>query len=154
MTHEETIRALDNLIVYLNSAICEVKLSRHFKDYVIGKLREINVSNATIHAVANVEIEEYDSNSLYHHIMELQHLEKERIERNKQSIQSMINILIKEQEHHKRILEDESQKKNVELQKTAIAEQKKGNKIMRWTLFVSVVAIIISIISLIVAICK
>ena len=80
MTHEETIRALDNLIVYLNSAILEVKLSRHFKDNVIRELREINVSNATIYAVANIEIEEYNSNSLSHYVMEMQHLEKERIE--------------------------------------------------------------------------
>ena len=151
MTHEEAIKALNNLIVYLNSALLDVKLSRYFKDNVIEKLREINVSNTTMHAVANIEIEEYNSNSLSHYVMDLQHLEKERIERNKQSIQSMINILIKEQEHHKRILEDESQKKNVELQKTAIAEQKKGNRIMTWTLWATAVGIIISVV---IAVCK
>ena len=151
MTHKEAIKALDKLIVYLNSAILEVKLSRYSKDNVIAKLREINVSNATIQSIAKIEIEEYNSNSLSHYVMDLQHLEKERIERNKQSIQSMINILIKEQEHHKRILEDESQKKNVELQKTAIAEQKKGNRIMTWTLWATAVGIIISVV---IAVCK
>ena len=108
MTHEETIKALDNLIVYLNSAILEVKLSRYFKDNVIAKLREINVSNTTLQAIANIEIEEYNSNSLSHYVMDLQHLEKERIERNKQSIQSMIDILKVEQERHKRELDFEA----------------------------------------------
>ena len=153
MTHEEAIRALDNLIVYLNSAILEVKLSRYFKDNVIRRLREINVSNTTMYTVANIEIEDYNSNSLSHYVMEMQHLEKERIERNKQSIQSMIDILKVEQERHKRILiEEEKQKaieeqtKNFELQEKAIAEQKKGNRIMTWTLWATAIGIIISIV--------
>lgn len=161
MTHEETIRALDNLIVYLNSAILEVKLSRYFKDNVIAKLREINVSNTTLQAIANIEIEEYDSKSLSHYVMEMQHLEKERIERNKQSIQSIIDILTKEQEWHKQILiQAEKQitllidKKNLELQETAIAEQKKGNKIQYKAYVCSIVAIAIALVSLIVAIYK
>lgn len=158
MTHEETIRALDNLIVYLNSAILKVKLSRYFKDNVIAKLREINVSNTTLQAVANIEIEEYNSNSLSHYVMEMQHLEKERIERNKQSIQSMIDILKVEKERHKQILiEEEKQrillidKKNLELQETAIDEQKKGNKIQK---IAFVVTTAISLIALIAAIFK
>ena len=161
MTHQETIRALDELIVYLKSALLDVKLSRYFKDNVIRRLREINVFNTTIQSIANIEIEEYNSNSFSHYVMEMQHLEKERIERNKHSIQSMIDILKVEQERHKRELDFEAQqrtieeqKKNIELQQVALTEQKKGNKIMTWTLWTSVVAIIIALISLIVAICK
>ncbi len=161
MTHQETIRALDELIVYLKSALLDVKLSRYFKDNVIRRLREINVSNTTIQSIANIEIEEYNSNPFSHYVMEMQHLEKERIERNKHSIQSMIDILKVEQERHKRELDFEAQqrtieeqKKNIELQQVALTEQKKGNKIMTWTLWTSVVAIIIALISLIVAICK
>ena len=161
MTHEETVRALDELIVYLNSALLDVKLSRYFKDNIIGKLREINVSNATMLAISNIEIEEYNSNTLSHYVMEMQHLEKERFEKNKQSIQSIIDILKVEQGHHKRELDFEAQqrtieeqKKNIELQQVTITEQKKGNRIMTWTLWASVVAIIIALISLIVAICK
>lgn len=158
MTHQETIRALDELIVYLKSALLDVKLSRYFKDNVIRRLREINVSNTTMYTVANIEIEEYNSNSLSHYVMEMQHLEKERIERNKQSIQSMIDILKVEQERHKRILiEEEKQrillidKKNLKMQERAIAEQNKGNRIMIWTLWATAVGIIISIV---IAICK
>ena len=108
MTHEETIKALEELIVNLNSAILEVKLSRYFKDNVIRKLREINVSSTTINTIANIEIEEYNSNSLSHYVMELQHLEKERIERNKLSIQSMIEILTAEKV---RFVEEEARQK-------------------------------------------
>ena len=158
MTHQETIRALDELIVYLKSALLDVKLSRNFKDNVIAKLREINVSNTTLQAVANIEIEDYNSNSLSHYVMEMQHLEKERIERNKHSIQSMIDILTKEQEWHKQILiQAEKQitllidKKNLELQETAIAEQKKGNKIQK---IAFVVTTAISLIALIATIFK
>ena len=153
MTHEEAIKALNNLIVYLNSAILEVKLSRYSKDNVIAKLREINVSNATIQSIAKIEIEEYNSNSLSHYVMDLQHLEKERIERNKHSIQSMIDILQEERGRFKRIMDDEAQKeaikkdaKNLELQEKAIAEQKKGNRIMTWTLWATAIGIIISIV--------
>ena len=153
MTHEEAIKALDELIVYLNSTILDTKLSRYSKDNVIGKLREINVSNTTIQSIAKIEIEEYNSNSLSHYVMDLQHLEKERIERNKHSIQSMINILQEERGGLKRIMDDEAQKeaikkdaKNLELQEKAIAEQKKGNRIMTWTLWVTAIGIIISIV--------
>ena len=153
MTHKEAIKALDKLIVYLNSAILEVKLSRYSKDNVIAKLREINVSNATIQSIAKIEIEEYNSNSLSHYVMDLQHLEKERIERNKHSIQSMIDILQEERGRFKRIMDDEAQKeaikkdaKNLELQEKAIAEQKKGNRIMTWTLWATAIGIIISIV--------
>ena len=153
MTHEEAIKALDKLIVYLNSALLDVKLSRYSKDNVIGKLREINVSNTTIQSIAKIEIEEYNSNSLSHYVMDLQHLEKERIERNKQSIQSMIDILKVEQERHKRELDFEAQqrtieeqKKNIELQQVALAEQKKGNRIMIWALWATAIGIIISIV--------
>ena len=153
MTHEEAIKALDKLIVYLNSALLDVKLSRYSKDNVIGKLREINVSNTTIQSIAKIEIEEYNSNSLSHYVMDLQHLEKERIERNKHSIQSMINILKEERGGLKRIMDDEAQKeaikkdaKNLELQEKAIAEQKKGNRIMTWTLWATAIGIIISIV--------
>ena len=161
MTHEEAIKALDKLIVYLNSALLDVKLSRYSKDNVIGKLREINVSNTTIQSIAKIEIEEYNSNSLSHYVMDLQHLEKERIERNKQSIQSMIDILKVEQERHKRELDFEAQqrtieeqKKNIELQQVALAEQKKGNKIQYKAYVCSIVAIAIALVSLIVAIYK
>ena len=155
MTHEETIKALEELIVNLNSAILEVKLSRHFKDNVIRKLREINVSSTTINTIANIEIEEYNSNSLSHYVMELQHLEKERIERNKLSIQSMIEILTVEKvrfvEEEARQKAIEEQTKNLEMQEMAIAEQKKGNRIMIWTLWATAIGIIISIV---IAICK
>ena len=159
MTHQETIRALDELIVYLKSALLDVKLSRYFKDNVIRRLREINVSNTTMHAVANIEIEEYNSNSLSHYVMEMQHLEKERIERNKQSIQSMIDILKVEQERHKQILiEEEKQKaieeqtKNLELQERAIAEQKEANRISKRALLFSAVATIASVIATVISI--
>ena len=159
MTHEETIRSLDELIVNLNSAILEVKLSRYFKDNVIRRLREINISNATINTVANIEIEEYNSNSLSHYVMELQHLEKDRIERNKQSIQSMIDILKVEKERHKQILiEEEKQKaieeqtKNLELQERAIAEQKEANRISKRALLFSAVATIASVIATVISI--
>ena len=161
MTHEEAIKALNNLIVYLNSALLDVKLSRYSKDNVIAKLREINVSNTTLQAIANIEIEEYNSNSLSHYVMEMQHLEQERIERNKHSIQSMIDILKIEQERHKRELDFETQqrtieeqKKNIELQQVALAEQKKGNKIQYKAYVCSIVAIAIALVSLIVAIYK
>jgi hypothetical protein len=157
MTHEETIRALDELIVFLNRINTEKDLPYNLVDNIISQLRGMDVSNTTIRAIANIKIAR--TGSLPQYCAELLHLEQEKENRNRRSIQSMIEILKVEQERHKQILiEEEKQKaieeqtKNLELQEKAIAEQKKGNRIMTWTLWASGIATIASVIATVISI--
>ena len=152
MTHKETIKALDNLIVYLNRAVADKEAPSNLVDNVVCELKVMNISHNVIRFIANIEIER--PNTFFQTCMDLQHLEIERQDKNKRSIQSIISILRTEQERHKRILEEETQKKSIELQETAIDEQKKSNVIAHKAYWWSIVATIIALASLFVAIYK
>lgn len=156
MTHEETIRALDDLIVSLNRRIADKELLSNIVDNVVCELEVMNVSHNVIRTIANIEIERPDS--FFQTRMELQHLEKERQDKNRRSIQSMIDILKVEKERHKQILiEEEKQKameeqaKNLELQERAIAEQKEANRISKRALWFSAIATIASVIATVIS---
>ena len=150
MTHEETIKALDNLIVYLNRIIAENEPPSNFVNNVIHKLKELDISANVIKTIAGIEIEQ--PNSFFQYSLDLQHFESERKKKNRASVQSIIDILKVEQELHKRILEEEDkrrviaeQKKNFELQEIAIAEQKESNKLAIWAIIIAVLSLLISI---------
>lgn len=157
MTHEETIRALDELIVFLNRINTEKDLPHNLVDNIISRLKGIDVSNTTIRAISNIKIE--NTSSFHHYCAELLHLEQEKQNRNIRSIQSMIEILKVEQERHKQILiEEEKQKaieeqtKNLELQEKAIAEQKEANRISKRALWFSAIATLASVIATVISI--
>lgn len=157
MTHEETIRALDGVIVYLNRINTEKDLPYRLVDDIISRLKGMDISNTTIRAISNIKIE--STGSLPQYCAELLHFEQEKQNRNRRSIKSMIEILKVEQERNKQILlEEEKQKaieeqtKNLELQEKAIAEQKKGNRIMTWTLWASGIATIASVIATVISV--
>ena len=157
MTHEETIRALDELIVFLNRINTEKDLPHNLVDNIIRRLKGIDVSNTTIRAISNIKIE--NTSSFHHYCAELLHLEQEKQNRNIRSIQSMIEILKVEQERHKQILiEEEKQKaieeqtKNLELQEKAIAEQKEANRISKRALWFSAIATLASVIATVISI--
>ena len=152
MTHEETIKALDELIVYLNRIIAENEPPSNFVNNVIHKLKELDISANVIKTIAGIEIEQ--PNSFFQYSLDLQHFESERKKKNRASVQSIIDILKVEQELHKRILEEEDkrrviaeQKKNFELQEIAIAEQKESNKLAIWAIIIAVLSLLISIFS-------
>lgn len=157
MTHEETIRALDELIVFINRINTEKNLPYNLVDNIISQLRGMDVSNTTIRAIANIKIA--STGSLPQYCAELLHNEQEKQNRNRRAVQSMIDILKVEKERHKQILiEEEKQKameeqaKNLELQERAIAEQKEANRISKRALWFSAIATIASVIATIVSI--
>jgi hypothetical protein len=157
MTHEETIKALDNLIIYLNRFIAENEPPSNIVNNVIRKLKELDISANVIKTIASVAIEE--PNSFFQYSLDLLHFESERKKKNRASIQSMIEILKVEQKRHKQILvEEEKQKameeqaKNLELQERAIAEQKEANRISKRALWFSAVATIASVIATVISI--
>lgn len=152
MTHEETIKALDELIIYLNRINTEKDLPNNLVDNIIGRLREIGVSNTTLRSIANIKIESIGAFTQY--CAELLHYEQEKQNRNRRSIQSMIEILKLEQENQKRTLREEEkqkaieeQRKNIELQEKSIAEQKEANRISKRALWLSAIATIASVIA-------
>ena len=142
MTHEETIKELNNLIIYLNRYIAYNEPPSNLVENVISKLRELDVWANVLRSIESFKIERPNTMSQY--IMELQHLETDKRNKNRASIQSMIEILGKEQERHKRILDEEAQQ-------TSIAEQREGNEIMRRTLRWSIVAAVASVIAAIIS---
>ena len=142
MTHEETIKELNNLIIYLNRYIADNEPPSNLVENVISKLRELDVWANVLRSIESFKIERPNTMSQY--IMELQHLETDKRNKNRASIQSMIEILGKEQERHKRILDEEAQQ-------TSIAEQREGNEIMRRTLRWSIVAAVASVIAAIIS---
>lgn len=142
MTHEETIKELNNLIIYLNRYIADNEPPSNLVENVISKLRELDVWANVVRSIESFKIERPNTMSQY--IMELQHLETDKQNKNRASIQSMIEILSKEQERHKRILDEEAQQ-------TSIAEQREGNEIMRRTLRWSIVAAVASVIAAIIS---
>ena len=142
MTHEETIKELNNLIIYLNRYIADNEPPSNLVENVISKLRDLDVLGNVVRSIESFKIERPNTMSQY--IMELQHLETDKRNKNRASIQSMIEILGKEQERHKRILDEEAQQ-------TSIAEQREGNEIMRRTLRWSIVAAVASVIAAIIS---
>ena len=157
MTHEETIRALDGLIAYLNRIVTTKNLPYNLIEEVVRNLKGIDVSSITIRNVANIKIE--NPTSLPSFCMDLHHLEVERQNNNRTAIQSIISILKTEQEQHKQILiEKEKQKaieeqtKNLELQEKAIAEQKEANRISKRALWFSAIATLASVIATVISI--
>lgn len=157
MTHEETIKELNNLIIYLNRYIADNEPPSNLVENVISKLRELDVWANVVRSIESFKIERPNTMSQY--IMELQHIETDKQNKNRASIQSMIDILKVEQERHKQIIiEKEKQKaieeqtKNLELQERAIAEQKEANRISKRALLFSAVATIASVIATVISI--
>ena len=58
MTHEETIRELDELIVYLNGSIVQKNITQNTKRYIIDCLIRNGISKSIINTVNSIEIKE------------------------------------------------------------------------------------------------
>lgn len=161
MTHEETIDILDTLLVSLNGQ-CFLRTNLvSIQKNIVDTLYETSVSNTVLNAILGIAVAEYTSNHLARYSSAFYELERKELEEYHKSLKTMINILQEERERLKRIMDEENQKeamkkeaKNLELQETAIAEQKKGNQIQYKAYICSIVAIVIALVSLVVAICK
>ena len=143
MTREETIKKLDELIAYLNS--CRGQRINRFgiESKIHSTLNGLPISASTRSAIANVR----SSVDMSNEVLRLSSIEALSAEYDKKAIVAMIDILSSEKNEQTQAMQEE-------MQKTAIEEQKKGNQIQRNALYVSIVAIIISLVSLAVAICK
>lgn len=156
MTHAETIRALDELIVYLSGCIVQKDITRNTKRYIIDCLIRNGISKSIINTVNSIEIKENAFNYLAQYNSDVEEYEKKMYEKNRLSIQSILNILtiektrLVEEDTHQRAVEE--QKKNNELQEKAIAEQKEANRISKRALWFSAIATIASVIATVISI--
>ena len=156
MTHEEAIKALDKLIVYLNGCILQKNITLNTKRYIIDCLERIGINNTIINTINSIGIKENAFSFLAQYNPEIAEHEKQTYEKNRQAIQSILNILtlekarFVEEEARQRAIEE--QEKNIKLQEAAIAEQKKGNDIQNRALWLSAIATIASVIATVISI--
>ena len=148
MTPEETIKKLDKLIKQLNGCILQNLDIGFIKNYVIKELNNIAVSLSTINTIDGISIKDYyRNNDLARQYYGTKEYKKMAQEEYKATIESMIRILQQEREAQVQAKQDEAQK-------LAFEEQKKGNAIQHRAYWCSIIATIISLIALIVAVCK
>lgn len=148
MTREETINKLDSLITQLNGFLVRSKDLRNIKHNVVMVLNKIPASTATINSIARMDIKDYSrNNDLARQYYGAKEYDKMAQEDYKATIESMIRILQQEREAQVQAKQDEAQK-------LAFEEQKKGNAIQHRAYWCSIIATIISLIALIVAVCK
>lgn len=162
MTHEETIKALDNLIVYLKACIVKkdiTKETKYYVNYVINSLPKDGISNTIIPTINSIEIRECVLSFLADYNSDYRKHYNEIFEKNKTAICSVIDILTIEKERIERLVDNkereranEEQRKNAELQQKTLAEQKKSNEIQYKAFWCSIIATIASIIATIVSI--
>ena len=156
MTHEETIRALDELIVYLNGSIVQKNITQNTKRYIIDCLIRNGISKSIINTVNSIEIKENAFSYLAQYNSDVEEYEKKMYEKNRLSIQSILNILtiektrLVDEDARQRAVEE--QKKNNDLQEKAVAEQKEANMIQKRALCLSAIATVASVIATIVSI--
>ena len=143
MTRKETIKRLDKLIAYLNVCrgysinLYEVEREVH------STLEELPISASARSAIRNVRA----SVEIPKDLLMCSGFETVNAERNKRTVAALIDILSREKHEQIQAMQEESQI-------IAIEEQKKSNAIQNRAFWCSIIATIISLIALIVAVCK
>ena len=145
MPHDKVIETLNGLIVELNA--CLMGNRKCNKIDIIHKLINTGVSAETISAVQGIDVTEYTPSYLASYCAEFKKYDDNAHSRYTSSIQLIIDVLTREKQRFEKM-------KEADLQQRAIAEQKKGNEIQKRALYVSIAAIIISLLSLVVAFFK
>lgn len=150
MTPEEAISILDKNIAYIKSQINSVSYNngeqieergRHLKILAINALQMINCRKHTLQAIENISFHSYFSNHLLYQIYTAHDIEEDLQKCFRNGINAIIEILQQEREHFIRIKEGQDKQKES-------AIQKRNNRIQTWTLITSIIAIILSAISL------
>lgn len=159
MTHAEAIQKLDAAIAHVrtyNTSVTSEKDAEQNGEYIkqiaLRVLQEVGAPMSIQHSAKNIFFGEEDrlgmnmsinSTLLGGYAAAVQHTSETYL----QGVKNTIDILQAERDRHKRLMDDEAQK-------LAFEEQKKGNAIQHRAYWCSIIATIISLIALIVAVCK
>lgn len=150
MTPADAISILDAEIVDIKSRINGISFNDgkyiersgdYLKENAIKTLQEIGCRESTLRAIKNISFENRFSGHFAYQFYDQREVEAGLERCFQEGINAIIDILQQEREHFIRIKQDqEKQKENV--------IQKRNNRIQIWTLITSIVAIILSAISL------
>lgn len=156
MTHAEAIQKLDAAIAHVrtyNTSVTSEKDAEQNGEYIkqiaLRVLQEVGAPMSIQQSVDDLFFGREDRTGMNFNVAAFGFKEASRItsETYLQGVQNTIDILQAERDRHKRLMDDEAQK-------LAFEEQKKGNAIQHRAYWCSIIATIISLIALIVAVCK
>lgn len=155
MKHKDAIKKLDSAIAYIrtqgNMLILNpqdaVREGNGLKAYAKETLKDVNASQAVFTAIKDVSfgdsfMEHFGVQAFGH-----THAQNQNQKMYTQGVNTLITILQQERDSRKQQLDEEAQE-------IVLAEQRKSNRIQKRAYWCSIVATIISLIALIVAICK
>lgn len=154
MTHEEAIKRLDAVIAEVRTYYTPVSNERdaeqdgeRIRVMALKALIDVGASNR-IQAVVKDIYFGRDSGGFNQMFMkDIAAVQRQTAETYMSGVKNTIDILQSERDRHQRIIDDETQKISIE-------EQKRSNKLQHSALWCSIIATIISLIALVVAICK
>ena len=154
MTHEDSIKRLDAVIAEVRTYYTPVSNERdaeqdgeRIRAMALKALIDVGASTR-IQAVVKDIYFGRDSRGFNQMILrDVVAAQRQTAETYMLGVKNIIDILQTERERHQRIIDDETQK-------IAIEEQKRNNKLQQSALWCSIIATIISLVALIVAICK
>lgn len=154
MTHEEAIKRLDAVIADIRTYHTPISDERDAEQngkrivtITTNVLKNIGASELILKAVRDIYFGRDSGGFNQMFIRDIAAVQRQTAETYMSGVKNTIDILQSERDRHQRIIEDEAQKRTLE-------EQKRSNKLQQSALWCSIIATIISLVALIVAICK
>ena len=154
MTHKEAIKRLDVVIADIRTYYTPISDERDAEQngkrivtITTNVLKNIGASELILKAVRDIYFGRDSRGFNQMFLRDVAAAQRQTAETYMLGVKNIIDILQTERERHQRILDDEAQK-------IAIEEQKRSNKLQHSALWCSIIATIISLIALVVAICK
>lgn len=155
MNHKDSIKILNSAIAHIqaqsNTLILNpqdaIREGNELKHYAIQTLKEVNASQAAFFAIKNVS---FGSSFMEHFGVQAfghTHAQDQNQKMYTQGVNALITILQQERDLRKQQLDEEAQE-------IVLEEQRKSNRIQKRAFWCSIIATIISLVALIVAICK
>lgn len=154
MTHEEAIKRLDAVIAEIRTHYTPISSERDAEQsgkriiaIATNVLKEVGASERIQKAVKDMYFGRDGGGFNPVLLMHKADAERQIAETYMSGVKNTIDILQAERDRHQRVIDDEAQR-------LALDEQRRGNKIQHSALWCSIIATIISLVALVVAICK
>ena len=154
MTHEEAIKRLDAVIADIRTYYTPISNERDAEQngrrivtIATNVLKNIGASELILKAVRDIYFGRDSGGFNQMFMRDIAAAQRQTAETYMSGVKNTIDILQAERDRHQRIIDDEAQR-------LALDEQKRGNKIQYSALWCSIIATIISLVALVVAICK
>lgn len=154
MTHEEAIKRLDAVIAEIRTHYTPISSERDAEQsgkriiaIATNVLKEVGASERIQKTVRDVYFGRDGGGFNPVLLMHKADAERQIADTYMSGVKNTIDILQAERDRHQRVIDDEAQR-------LALDEQRRGNEIQHSALWCSIIATIISLVALVVAICK